>query len=206
MSNHLPERVPTIAAWADSHPYLTNLRATVEGDIRPLLDTPGYAPFAICREVLSYVDHLGHLFTGGEHVGPRSRDYMSQVMSQVDAEYATRAGELYAMYRCGSVHEFQPKVLKNSKAQELRWLCYVRPRQGTLALDDAEHPVQHLVPFNPTGDGKHYYLPVSTEALINDLDASFDVVLGLGPAADRVAAWNAAAARLNSPQPFEFVV
>src|SRR5437764_1458320 len=107
--------VPSIAAWPDARPYLQVLKDSVGADIRPLLATVGAAPFAITREVLSYVDHLGHLYTGKAPVGQRSRDYLTDVVSRVDPRYAKRAGEIYEMYRCGSVHEFAPKVITNSK-------------------------------------------------------------------------------------------
>ena len=68
-------QVPTISKWIEAKPYLENLRGSVEADVRPLLSTPGGAPFAISREVLSYIDHLGHLFSGKKGVGDRSREY-----------------------------------------------------------------------------------------------------------------------------------
>src|SRR5947209_304999 len=111
--------VPIIKAWPEARPYLQTLRGTVDADIRPLLATAGAAPFAINREVLSYVDHLGHLYTGKPQVGQRSRDYLMDIMSTADPNYATRAGEIYEMYRCGSVHEFAPKVITNSKGHSL---------------------------------------------------------------------------------------
>jgi hypothetical protein len=54
-----------IREWTEATVYLTELRDTVRADVRPLLATPGYAPFAISREVFCLVDHLGHLYTGG---------------------------------------------------------------------------------------------------------------------------------------------
>ena len=101
--------VPIISQWPDALPYLSNLAATVNGDIRPLLGTSGGAPFAVSREVLSYVDHLGHLYSGKSAVGDRTVQYLSNVMSLTDQNYLKRAREIYQMYRCGPVHEFEPK-------------------------------------------------------------------------------------------------
>ena len=92
------------------------LKGTVAADIRPLSDVPGHAPFAICREALSYIDYLGHLYSGRGQVGERSREFMKQLMAKVDQNYGKRAAELYQMFRCGPVHEFEPKVLENKKA------------------------------------------------------------------------------------------
>src|SRR5688572_1528561 len=106
--------VPVIKTWADARPYLEMQKGTANTDIRSLLAAVGAAPFAICREVLSYVDHLGHLYTGKSGVGRRSKDYLIDVMAKVDPNYGKRAGEIYEMYRCGSVHEFAPKVITNN--------------------------------------------------------------------------------------------
>src|SRR3990172_9181630 len=51
-------QVPIVSTWQEASAYLQMLKGTVTADIRPLLDVPGHAPFAICREALSYVDHL----------------------------------------------------------------------------------------------------------------------------------------------------
>src|SRR5882724_5711221 len=112
--------VTTIKVWADARPYLVTLKGTVNADIRPLLATAGAAPFAICREVLSYIDHLGHLYlgrVGAGQVGERSRVYLKQILANVDPNYGKRAGEIYQMFRCGPVHEFEPKVLENKKGE-----------------------------------------------------------------------------------------
>jgi hypothetical protein len=54
-------QVPIISQWQEARPYLLNQRATAERDLRRLLADQG-APFAICREVVSSIDHLGHLY------------------------------------------------------------------------------------------------------------------------------------------------
>jgi hypothetical protein len=197
--------VPVIKAWPEARPYLVTLRGTVDGDIRPLLATAGAAPFAISREILSYVDHLGHLYTGKSKVGQRSKDYLVAMMSKADPNYAKRAGEIYEMYRCGSVHEFAPKVITNSKGQSLGWLCYKGDRSARIVVEDREVSVVHLGPLVSVHGGR-FWLPVSTVCLIDDLVASIDMFVQSGPEADRVAAWNAAAQHLGAPVPYEFVV
>jgi hypothetical protein len=197
--------VPTIAAWTDARPYLQTLRRSVDADVAPLLDTAGAAPFAINREVLSYVDHLGNLYTGKPQVGQRSRDYLTDVMSRVDPRYATRAGEIYEMYRCGSVHEFAPKVLINSKGQSLGWLCYKGPRIAQIQVEAREVTATHLEPL-PSAQTGRFWLPVSTVCLIDDLKASIDHFAAAGPEADRVAAWNRAGQQLAVPVRNEFMI
>lgn len=197
--------VPVINAWPEARPYLHTLKATVNADIRPLLATAGAAPFAINREVLSYVDHLGHLYTGKPQVGQRSRDYLVHVMSRVDPNYAKRAGEIYEMYRCGSVHEFAPKVITNSKGQSLGWLCYKGQRRARINVEGQEVMLTHLESLASSQAGK-FWLPVSTVCLIDDVEASMDHLAQAGPEADRVAAWNRAAQQLSAPVVYEFTI
>jgi len=170
--------------------------------VGPLLDTNGAAPFAICREALSYIDHLGHLYSGRAQVKERSQDYLEQVMSRVDPYYRTRAREIFQMYRCGPVHEFEPKVLENKKGQLLKWLCYKGDRTANI---DTIGPVKHLQPVKDK-EGKGFWLPVSTGCLIEDLLRSIDQFEKATPEDERVTAWNRAARELACPEPFDFVV
>ena len=119
-------QVPILTKWQEAGAHLQMLKSTIAADIQPLLNVPGHAPFAICREALSYIDHLGHLYSGrGQgQVGERSREFMKHVMAKVDLNYGRRAAELYQMFRCGPVHEFEPKILENKKGELLVWFCY----------------------------------------------------------------------------------
>jgi hypothetical protein len=199
-------QVPTIIHWQDAHPYLVNQRETVQRDLHRLLDGQG-APFAICREVVSSIDHLGHLYTGSSQCGPRFRAFMDQVLGEVDPNYRRRAGEVYQMYRCGTVHEFEPKVLRNKKGQTLAWLCYQGNRIGQHIDPPGIGPltVTHLEPVAQVAD-RSFWLPVSTICLLDDLVAAINRFIAAGPEADRVMAWNQAAQELAVPEPFEFTV
>lgn len=79
-------QVPTISQWQDARHYLRNQRATIERDLRRLLADQG-TPFAICREVVSSIDHLGHLYTGSSQCGNRFRTIMEHVLGEVDLNY-----------------------------------------------------------------------------------------------------------------------
>jgi hypothetical protein len=186
-------QVPTISQWQDARPYLLNQRATVERDLRRLLADQG-APFAICREVVSSIDHLGHLYTGSSQPGVRFRAFMDQVLGEVDQNYRRRAGEVYQMYRCGTVHEFEPKVLENRRGQTLAWLCYQGNRVGQRVEPAGIGPltVTHLEPEVHVA-GRSFWLPVSTNCLIDDLVAAIDRFIAAGPEDERVTAWNRAA-------------
>lgn len=198
-------QVPFIKSWSEAKPYLENLKNTVEADVRPLLKTPDGAPFAITREVLSYVDHLGHLYTGKPRVDQRSQEYLVEILSKVDQNYSRRAVEIYKMYRCGPVHEFEPKILENNKGQSLGWLCYRDRRQAKISFNGQQIAVTHLEPVSVTPTA-FFWLPVSTMCLIDDLVGSIEQFTQAGPASDRIAAWNRAAQALNIPVSFEFTI
>jgi len=198
-------QVPIIQSWREAAQYLQNLKGTIQADVLPLLGLPGAAPFAISREVLSYIDHLGHLYSGRGQVGDRSREYLRQIMSRIDPNYCKRAGEIYYMYRCGPVHEFEPKILENKKGELLEWLCYKGHRKGTVELAGFKIAVVHLEPIGVSGTNR-FCLPVSTQCLIEDLLSSIDEFQKAGPDNERVTAWNRAARELACPEPFDFVI
>jgi len=110
------------------------------------------------------------------------------------------------MYRCGSVHEFEPKLLANSEGQSLWWACYRGGRHARVVIEGQEAEVTHLTPLPSALGGSFFWLPVSTVCLIDDLVASIDCFAQSGPEADRVAAWNRAAQDLGAIVWFEFKI
>ncbi len=198
-------QVSIIQTWQDAGAYLQMLKATVVADIRPLLDLPGHAPFAICREVLSYIDHLGHLYSGRGQVGDRSCEFMKQIMAKIDPNYGKRAAELYQMFRCGPVHEFEPKVLENKKGELLMWFCYAGLRVDSFESDGRRISVVHLEPVASTTTNR-FWLPVSTRCLIDDVMCSIEVFERARPENERITAWNRAARDLAIPESHDFTL
>ena len=197
----------TIEAWEDARPYLENLKRTIIADVKPLLDLTGAAPFAISREVVCYIDHLGHLYSGNRKTQTRFQAYLTQVMCRIDPNYKNRWQEIHEMYRHGPVHQFTPKTLKNTKGQLLGWLCYAGVRNDYNFIDlELNLIVTHLkLVGNPTNN-EVFYLPVSSVCLIDDLIGSIDEFQKIGPKDERSAAWNRAACELTRPKIFKFVV
>jgi hypothetical protein len=193
-----------IKRWEDTGPYLRMLRNTIVNDIRPLLETEGGAPFAIFREVMSYIDHLGDLYCGKGKSRERFVLFLTDVFAKIDPNYATRAQEIYHMYRCGPVHEFRPKILENDKGQMLAWLSYRGGRKN--------------VKFEPLGDSatvSHlellhdrvrslFYLSMSSDCLVDDLDEAIDIFSRSSESVERIAAWNRAAKRLGKAHRCDF--
>jgi len=197
--------ITNITIWKEAGEYLQMLKGTVAADICPLLNLPGHAPFAICREVLSYIDHLGHLYSGRGQVRDRSLEFMKQMMKKIDPNYEKRATELYQMFRCGPVHEFEPKVLENKKGELLKWFCYVGLRKDRIELGDGQLIfVVHLEPFESPTRGQ-FFLPVSTKCLIDDLICSIEMFEKAGPENERITSWNRAARDLTTLEPYDFM-
>jgi hypothetical protein len=198
-----------IETWRDASIYFENLKKTVLGDIWPLLNVSGATPFAICREVLCYVDHLGHLYSGKNgprQVGARFKDYLRQVMREIDPYYCKRAGEIYQMYRNGPVHQYAPKVLKNKNGLRLVWHCYNGRRSDNIEILGRNLRVTHLELVEHPRLDKTFCLPVSTVCLIMALVRSIDIFQRDGSENKRLTNWNRAACKLNSPECFEFEV
>lgn len=212
-------RVPIANSWEDASRHLDMLAGTVLADIVPLLNTPGGAPHAVAREVFCYVDFLGALYvgtTGGVPTGPdglaqvgyRFPKYLEDIMGLVYTGYKDMAKTLYQMYRNGTVHQFDPKTLKNQAGELLSWMEY---RGQRTEPDLLPFPVQHLKKtqhpnrFVAGGNIPLYALPVSTVCLIQDLLASIELFKsGLGNLQQRIAKWNETAVLLNTPTQFEF--
>lgn len=196
-------KIPNLNEWKDASEYLINLRSTVVNDIQPLLETEGAAPFAISREVLCYIDHLSHLYTGRTEVAKRFSIFLNDVASKVDGNYRSRSEEIYRMYRNGTVHEFEPKTLENNKGDLLYWLCYRGERAENLEIEGDKYQVTHLVPCGGSG---RYWLPVSTKCFIDDLIEFINLFIKSGPENERKTLWNRADGELNNPVTYEFKI
>lgn len=191
------------------------LAQTVINDVVPLLNTPGGAPHAVNREVFSYVDYLGALYAGTSkvkcgsdglaEVRVRFTKFLQDVMARTDANYGTQAEVVYQMYRNGPVHEFDPKLLKNTSNQVLAWFSYRGPREDT--FKEWNMSVRHLRPVQAPHNAGLYYLPVSTVCLIQDLLSSIEHFRqGISNTQLLASNWNEAATVLNQPKAFEFTV
>jgi hypothetical protein len=198
--------IAQIGTWSEALPYLDMLKGTVAGDVRPLLATPGSAPFAVFREVMSYIDHLGHLFSGRDKVGDRFQSVMRLLFAKIDPNYGAHASEIYQMYRCGPVHEFQPKKLENDRGERLFWLSYRGSRNHQVIKFRAKpDTVSHLEPLRDPGS-QIAWLPVSSDCLVDDLERAIADFKARTDQAEAVTAWNRAARQLVPPYPFNFVL
>ncbi len=198
-------QIAKIGEWQEANNYLLNLRKTITDDIVPLLNTVGSAPFAINREILSYIDHLGHLYSGNDKVGDRSKKYLKMIMSEIDDGYSQRADEIYNMYRCGTVHEFEPKTLQDNKGNLLSWLCYNGERIDEIKIEGIDYKLTHLKPLLSQIERK-YWLPMSTKCLIQDTIESINIFISDSSEDERVTSWNRARHCLSEPVSFDFKI
>jgi hypothetical protein len=128
-------------------------------------------------------------------------------MCKIDPNYSQCASLIYQMYRNGPVHEFAPKVLENKKGQPLKWLCYAGGRcDYNFEVPEIKLVVTHLKPVENPANNKVFYLPISTICLVMDLLGSIDEFQKMGPADERLTAWNRAARELINPRPSDFTV
>ena len=66
--------------------------------------------FSISRQVFSYIDYLGALAASGKNSTANAVAYMEKYFSLVNPAYSGRCTIMYAMWRHGTVHEYDPKV------------------------------------------------------------------------------------------------
>ena len=113
------------------------------------------------------------------------------------------------MFRHGTVHEFDPKVLVNPSGERLGWHVFTRPgRNQTITLEDSRSfTVSHLE-ITPHIDLRGQFgLWVSTHCLVGDLLESIDVFkTGMEDDAERVISWNKTASESIKPTAVNFNV
>ena len=199
-----------IKDWAAAGPQLDALARAIEKDLVPVLSFPEGAPHTVAREWACYVDHLGALFSGKTSQSQeRFRIYLHEVLSEVDAGYREQADILLHMFRHGTVHEFDPKVLVNPSGQRLGWAVYTTPgRHQSITLEDGRSlRVSHLRITAHLDLSGQFALCVSTRCLVEDLLRSIDVFkTGMGNVVKRTDSWNKVASELVKPTPFTFKV
>jgi len=185
---------------AEAVEYLQMLARTVHLDVVPLLHVKGAAPFAITREVLSYVDHLGALAAGRASttgMTKDAKDFIASYLGRVDSSYISGGVLLYEMYRHGTVHNFAPQAVTQGGVTHL-WYLYDGGRKEQIGGER----VQHLQPIHRSTGIAH--LPVSTACLVEDLEAAirlFASDIEHDISAQLLGKWNQHAAFVSKPKP-----
>ena len=199
-----------IKDWREAGFQLDSLATAIQKDLVPLLSFPEGAPYTVIREWACYVDHLGSLFSGEiASSQKRFRLYLREVLSEVDSRYRQRSDLLLQMFRHGTVHEFDPKVLVNTSGERLGSAVITTPgRNQTITLEDSRSfTVSHLDIAPHIDLHGQFALWVSTHCLVGDLLESIKVFkTGMNDVAQRVVSWNKTASESVKPTAFNFNV
>jgi len=177
-----------------------DMKKTVVDDIKPCLligvREGGY--FSVPRLVLSCVDYLGALYCGWKptetYAGGKPNftatrkavRYLKDVFGQVFSDYKVRAELLWEMYRHGTVHLNEPKVLQNG-TKSISWQIFKAGFNERMIIGgvptgpgtSVQMYLSHLVPMEITGLPGQWILPIGTTCLYEDLVASLDVYAGM---------------------------
>jgi len=163
-------------------------------EIKPLLykgqDQGGY--FGVTRQVMCFVDFLGALYAGynGElkygrmdiSNSKKAMQFIHEILGdEIDKKYRENGEELYAMYRHGLVHLYQPKNVVQKNKRVLKWFAYKGRRikkiveagsnKGKLIIRN----VRHLGVMQDPRDINIDLLPISIDCLYSDLMKAIDI-------------------------------
>lgn len=184
--------------------HLHMLADTVGNDIEPLLATPGCAPFAVAREVFSYVDYLGSLRYGrrtDRKMSVLAKRFISNYLGKVDSAYGVWGGVIYEMYRHGTIHNFEPQQVTVDGSTIYGWAAYAGKRTDVVvwAGSSIRETITHL---QPLPKGPLTLLPISTSCLVQDLKeviVAFENDLTANPSG-LLPYWNRFASFIGSPR------
>jgi len=163
-------------------------------EIAPLLyigqEVGGY--FGVTRQILCLIDFFGALFSGynGKDKYPngakkistpqKTITFISEVLGKIDSKYKENGKYLYAMYRHGLVHLYQPRAIKQKNGRILKWAAYKGARERAEILfqtNDKEFKitdVRHLgISTNPS-DKKSDFLTISITCFYKDFLTAID--------------------------------
>ena len=96
-----------------------NLLRTIENDVAAVLSfheqqqVSGF--HSIPREVFCYIDYLGTISKGPPGTAEKAISFVETYMAAADGRYKKFGRLIYEMWRHGTVHEFDPKVLKHTR-------------------------------------------------------------------------------------------
>lgn len=101
----------------------TDLHLAIQNDLVDVLkfheqkDISGF--HSIPREVFCYIDYLGSLIEGPPATSRKAIHFIEKYMVKADIEYKHYGKIIYEMWRHGTIHEFDPKVLIHSQRKDM---------------------------------------------------------------------------------------
>ncbi len=158
-------------------------------EIEPILyigqATGGY--FGATRQILCFLEFLGALSAGynGKDKYPngakkiatpkKTIQFIEDLLGKVDSQYSQNGKHLYAMYRHGLVHLYQPRTIKQKNGRVLKWAAYKGSREHAsinFKTDSGEFLIQdvrHLGISEDPSDKSSDFLTISITCLYKDL-------------------------------------
>lgn len=151
--------------------HLTGIADSIEADLMlPLRahereDRGGF--FSITRQVFSYIDYLGALANNGQNMTENAVAYMEKYFPRANPAYTGTCCLLFFMWRHGTVHEYDPKVVVSHKHRfHLRW--------GVNNTSEAENRKWHLKCLCRASEPNTYHWFINLFELVDDLKKSVD--------------------------------
>lgn len=149
--------------------HLTGITESIEADLMlPLraheqADRGGF--FSITRQVFSYIDYLGALAGDGQNTTKSAVAYMEKYFSLANPAYTGTCCLLFFMWRHGTVHEYDPKVVvSHVHGFHLRW--------GANNTSEAENRKWHLKCLCRASEPNTYHWFINLFELVDDLKKS----------------------------------
>ncbi len=120
---------------------------------------------SISRQVFCYLDYLGALAADGKNTSDNAVAFMVKYLAQINPEYSGKCKLLYYMWRQGTVHEYDPKVISSINEQfYIHW--------GANNSSKLLNRKWHLKCLCNKGKPNHYRWFINLFVLVEDLQAS----------------------------------
>lgn len=119
----------------------------------------------ISRQVFCYVDYLGALAANGTNSTKNAVSYLERYFVAANPDYSGKCNLIYGMWRHGTVHELDPKVLQSTdEGFVLRW--------GANNTSVAHNRKWHLKCLCRDGQPGTYHWFINLFQLVEDLHDS----------------------------------
>lgn len=117
---------------------------------------------SIPREVFCYIDYLGILLEGPPASSKKAITFIEKYMAKADTKYKQYGKILYEMWRHGTVHEFDPKVIMHSQHKyKMGWQTNNSSKPHNRSC--------HLECFKMQGTRNEYVLHINLFELVEHL-------------------------------------
>lgn len=112
----------------DIEKYLRqDIKRSIQNDVLPLVASSSVPRdgglFAAPRLIFAYVDYLGYLYKG-KSLSESAVAFLRDYWGRLDKRYSEVGGLLYHIYRHGTIHEYEPKIIQLNDGTRVVWLVW----------------------------------------------------------------------------------